>query len=189
STIDVSIPENKDLLKSVKNAAVTPIEIKENKNLGAEFSESIAHYFIKHKRIQIVARNRKELDQILGEQKASRAAIFDEETVVDMGKIQGVDVIMSGVGELKEVNSKPIIHKYRLKMINVETGVSVLSVTKEPGIEWTPFLLFKYIIGFGYIWNKEDILIESSTVNHLSEQTVKQILHAIEKVEKKNSKN
>jgi hypothetical protein len=184
STIDVAVPNDKKLVGGIKNAAIRPLEVKTHPKMGEDFADSLGHHFVKSNRIHIVSRSKSELDTILGEQKAARTAIYDEESAPVMGKLKGVDVIFIGNGETIDVDSNPILNRFRIKVIDVNTGVSVLSVNKEPGIEWTPFLVLKYVVGLGLVWDKKDMLVESSNVNHLSEQTVKSILNSLEKVEK-----
>jgi hypothetical protein len=179
STIEIAITEKRELVQQMKNIAIIPFDFKGKPELGKEFSNSFAILSIKNDRIQIIERNEEELSKVMGEFKVSRSGLIDEATAATAGKILGVDVILIGFGETIEIDSKSIVHKFRIKAINVQTGTLIIGVIKEPGIEWTPSLLAKYILGLGLIWDKKDMLIESSSVKHLSSVTAEKILKAI----------
>ncbi|MCB1142469.1 MAG: hypothetical protein H7A24_14260 [Leptospiraceae bacterium] len=186
STVSVSIAENKEQIQSIHKVAIIPFDFKGKENIGYEFANSLSIYFIQNNRIEIVERNKNQLDKIIQEQKFSRSGLIDEDTAAEMGKILGVDAILIGEGEAMTLGeSKDIVNKFKLKLINVENGVIILGVIKNPGVEWTPGMVFKYIVGFTYIWNKSDLLVQSSHPDFISEVTVKKVLSAIGKVERK----
>lgn len=184
STMEVAITEKRELIRGMKNIAILSFDFKGKPEFGKEFANSFAILAIKNDRIQIIERNEEELSKVFGEFKISRSGLVDENTAASAGKLLGVDVILIGFGETTEIDSKTIIHKFRLKVINVQTGTLVIGVIKEPGIEWTPALLAKYILGLGLVWNRQDMLVESSSVRHLSSITAEKILDAIREKDK-----
>jgi hypothetical protein len=184
STIKVSVSGKKEQIQDIKKIAILPIDMKVRPDMGPSFSNSLSIFFIQNNRIEIIERNKKEIDSILAEQKFSKTGLIDETTAAEMGKILGVDAILIGDGEAKETANSPIISNYKLKLINVENGVIIVGVIKEHGIEWTPWTITKFIIGFGYIWTKQELLETTSTPTLLSELTVKKILESMAAVEK-----
>lgn len=180
STIQVAIVKNKEQIQKIRNIAILPFNFQGDKRIGKEFSNSLSLFVIKNDRIQIIERDMEDLQKIFTELKFSRSGIIDESTVSEAGKILGVDAILIGYGETEEVQSKTIIKSFQLKLINIQNGSLVLGIIKEPGIEWTWKLRLKYLVGFGQIWTKEDLLIESNSVVFLADVTAKKILEAMQ---------
>lgn len=178
STIEVFITKKKEQLQKVQNIAILSFDFKD-KEIGKEFSNSLAIRLIKNDRIQIIERNEEDLQKVFGELKLSRSGIVDETTAVSAGKILGVDAILIGYGETEEVQKQTIIKSFRLKLINVQNGSLVLGLIKDPGIEWTWGLRLKYILGFGSIWTKEDLLIESCSIGFLADVASTKIVNAL----------
>jgi hypothetical protein len=185
STIEVAVTEKRELVQGMKNIAILSFDFKGKPEIGKEFATSFAIHSIKNDRIQIIERNEAELNKVFSELKLSRTGIIDESTAAAAGKILGVDVILVGFGETLEVDSKTIINSFHLKVISVQTGALIIGIIKEPGIEWTPVLIAKYILGLGLIWDKKDMLIESSSVKYLSKVTSDKMLSALREADNK----
>ena len=103
-----------------------------------------------------------------------------------MGKILGVDAIVIGKGEQLMIENKSIeycLNSFNIKVISVETGNIFVNVIKEPGIDWTPWIRLKFAIGgFGLVWSKNDLLLETCRINFLAEHAVKEIQSEMDKV-------
>jgi len=180
STIDVSAKPDKSDLKKVKALAIIPFDFKGKSNIAEEFATSISIYLVKTGRVDVIERNKLEIEKILQEQKLSRSGLLDESTATKMGKMMGVDSILIGYGDTKEISGKTIINSFRLKLLNVESGSIILGVVKDPGIEWTFPMVAKYILGLTLIWDKNDLLIESSSPKFLSTETSKAITNGLQ---------
>ena len=178
STIDVSIIKNKEQINKIRNIAILPFDFKD-RFVGREFANSIAILAIKNERIHIVERNEEDLQKIFSELKLSRSGIVDEQTAPNVGRVLGVDAILIGYGDTEEVQNKTIIKSFRLKLINVQNGILILGLMKEPGIEWTWGIRMKYILGFGTIWTKEELLVESCSIGFLADVAANKIIDSI----------
>ncbi|MDX1960058.1 MAG: CsgG/HfaB family protein [Leptospiraceae bacterium] len=175
STIDVTVTKNKAEVQKTKAVAVIPFDFKGKPSLGEEFATSLSIYLIKNGRVDVIERNKAEIERIMQEHKFSRSGLVDDKTAAELGKMIGVQCILIGYGDSKEVDGKTLINNFRMKLVNVETGNLVLGVIKDPGIEWTPYLIAKYTLGLFLIWDRNDMLIESSSVKHLADETAKSI--------------
>ncbi|MBK8396809.1 MAG: hypothetical protein IPL26_16460 [Leptospiraceae bacterium] len=185
SSMDVAVSGNKQLLKTMKKVAVMNFEMNNSDPKEQEFSDIIAHQFLKSTNFNVIERDKLVISKVIGEQSLSRSGIIDETTAAQMGKILGVDAIVIGKGEQLVIDKTPVeycLNTFNIKVISVETGNIFVNVIKEPGIEWSPLLLAKYIAGFGYIWKKHDILMESCKITFLAEKAVKGMQSEIEKI-------
>ncbi|MBP7282366.1 MAG: hypothetical protein KBA66_12365 [Leptospiraceae bacterium] len=189
SSMDVAVTGDKQLLKSMKKIAVMNFEINNRSDpKEQEFSDIIAHQFLKNTNFNVIERDKLVISKVIGEQSLSRSGIIDETTAAQMGKILGVHAIVIGKGEQMVIDKVPVeycLNTFNIKVINVETGNIFVNVIKEPGIEWSPFLLAKYIGGFGYFWKKHDILMESCKITFLAERAVKGIQSEMDKINQK----
>jgi len=91
-------------------------------------------------------------------------------------------------GEPLMIDNKNVdysLNTFNIKVINVETGNIFVNAIKEPGIAWTPLTRIKYILGLGLIWNKQDMLLETSKINFLAETAVKNIQSEIDSLNQK----
>jgi TolB-like protein len=86
-------------------------------DLGAYISEELLTRFSNFKKFEIIERQR--LDQVVKEHKFNTSGLVDPNTVVDLGKILGVQAIITGsisdLGDCVKINSRFIV---------IETGVS-----------------------------------------------------------------
>lgn len=187
STIDVAVSKKENLKSKIKKIAIFPFDINDAK-WGDEFSDSIAHHFFKNGKIDIVERDA--LEKIIKEQNLSMSGLIDQSKALKIGKLIGADLILTGRGsalKLKdsEGNTIPnLIDTFSLKAINVETGSVILTVRKESGREWDHGYRAKWIF-FGWIWDRRDILIQSSNYDEIAEKIVDDILDEIKDIESK----
>lgn len=188
STIDVAVTGNKQIVKNVKKIAVINFEMSNRDSREQEYADILGHQFLKGTRFNVIERDKIVISKVIGEQTLSRSGIIDESTAAQMGKILGVDAIVIGKGEPLMIDNKNVdysLNTFNIKVINVETGNIFVNAIKEPGIAWTPFTRLKYIIGLGLIWNKQDMLLETSRINFLAEAVVKDIQSEIDKLNQK----
>lgn len=191
STVDVAISRKTDVEKKLNKVAVFPFDIK-GAGWGDEFSDSLTHHFFKTGKVGVV--ERESIEKVLKEKRLSISGFIDQNKAVDIGKLLGADVIIIGRGSFLRVKKgrkevQNLIDTFSLKVISVETGSLLITVRKEPGIAWNSEYRLKYCCSLGIIWNKRDILIESSRYDEISKQIVKNIIQAIKKiVEQKNLK-
>ncbi|MBK6605088.1 MAG: curli assembly protein CsgG [Leptospiraceae bacterium] len=186
SSIDVAVTANKTLLKSMKKVAVMNFEMSNKDPKEQEFADIIAHQFLKSTKLNVIERDKLVISKVIGEQSLSRTGIIDESTAAQMGKILGVDAIVIGKGEQLMIENKSIeycLNSFNIKVISVETGNIFVNVIKEPGIDWTPWIRLKFAIGgFGLVWSKNDLLLETCRINFLAEHAVKEIQSEMDKV-------
>lgn len=186
SSIDVAVTGNRQLLKSMKKIAIMNFEMSSKDPKEQEFADIIAHQFLKTTNLNVIERDKLVISKVIGEQSLSRTGIIDESTAAQMGKILGVDAIVIGKGEQLTIEGKNIdycLNTFNIKVISVETGNIFVNAIKEPGIDWTPWIRLKFAIGgFGLIWNKQDLLLETCRINFLAEHAVKEIQAEMDKV-------
>ena len=137
---------------------------------------------------------REALERILNEQNLSMTGLIDDKSAVKIGKLLGADVILVGRGSSLRAYHRAyqkgrevpnLIDTFTLKALSVETADILFIVRKEPGIAWTTGYYAKYCCSLSLIWNRNDILIESSRYDDISRQVVQKVLAAIDKIEKK----
>ncbi len=190
STIDVAVSKKENVKSKIKKIAVFPFDINDVK-WGDEFAESISHHFFKKGKIDIVERTA--LEKILKEQNLSMSGLVDQTRAMKIGKMTGADLIILGKGSAlklrdKDGNTIPnLIDTFSLKAISVETGAVILTVRKEPGREWDHGYRAKWVF-FGWIWDRQDILIQSSKYDEIAEKIVDDILEEIRDTKPKTDK-
>ncbi|HMV44571.1 MAG TPA: CsgG/HfaB family protein [Leptospiraceae bacterium] len=188
STIDVAVTGNKQVLKNVKKIAVINFEMSNRDSREQEYADILGHQFLKSTHFNVIERDKLVISKVIGEQTLSRSGIIDESTAAQMGKILGVDAIVIAKGEPLMIDNKNVdysLNTFNIKVINVETGNIFVNAIKEPGIAWTPLTRIKYILGLGLIWNKQDMLLETSKINFLAETAVKNIQSEIDSLNQK----
>lgn len=187
STIDVALTKKIDVSNKLKKVAVFPFDVK-GAGWGDEFSDAISHCFFKTGRVEVV--EREALERILKEQNLSMTGLIDDKSAVKIGKLLGADVILVGRGSSLRAFQKNrevpnLIDTFTLKALSVETSDILFIVRKEPGTAWTGRYYAKYCCSLSLIWDRNDILIESSRYDDISRQIVHKVLAAIDEIEKK----
>jgi hypothetical protein len=189
SSIDVAISHKVDVNKKFKKIAVFPFDIA-GTHWGGEFSDSITHHFFKTGKIEVVERDA--LNKIMKEQNLSMTGLIDDTNAVKVGKLLGADVIVIGRGTMLKKHQKSgdemnMIDTFTLKAINVETGAMLITVRKEPGSAWNWKYRMKFLCSLSLIWDRQDILVESSKYDQIAQQIVQKILEAIDEIEKQKN--
>jgi hypothetical protein len=187
SSIDVAISKKVNVTKKMKKIAVFPFDIK-GATWGDEFADAITHQFFKTGKIDVV--EREAIKKVLKEQNLSMTGLVDENQAVKVGKLLGADVIITGRGtylhykKLFQDQVPNLIDTFTLKGINVETSALLFTVRKCPGKAWDWRYRMKYCCSGTLIWSGDDILVESSRYDDISEQVVSRILEALAEIEK-----
>jgi hypothetical protein len=186
STIDVAVSKKENLKSKITKIAIFPFDINDAK-WGDELSDSISHHFFKNGKIDIVERDA--LEKIFKEQNLSMSGLIDQNKALKIGKMTGADLIILGRGSALQIkdnegNTIPnLIDTFSLKSINVETGAILLTVRKESGRDWDAEYRAKWVLSFGLIWDRRDVLIQSSNYDEIAEKIVDKILDAIKDIE------
>lgn len=146
---------------------------------GDEFTDSVSLYVAKHLPVRVI--EREQLSRVVGEQSFSKTGIIDEQTAVKIGKVLGVDAIIFGRGTalIKKDQSKQtignLLDTVSIKVVHIESGHVLVNARKKPGTDWSVWKTTKFLLGFGLIWSREDILIETNQYDYVAEQLVSQI--------------
>lgn len=191
TSIDVAVSKKVTIKNKLNKIAVFPFDIKGAK-WGDEFSDSITHHFFKTGKIDVV--EREAIERILKEQKLSMTGLIDTGKAVKIGKMLGANVVIFGRGsslrkDRDDGKNNNLIDTFSLKAISVETGALLITVRKAPGIAWDLRYRLKYCCSLTLIWNKNDILIESSKYDDIAKQIVKEIIESIQKFKKQTKKH
>lgn len=182
SCTTISTSKTRAQVGSVHKIAVLNFDMN-NANWGAEFSDAFVHHLLEHASWEIV--EREQIFKLLEEQKLSRSGIIDDSQSVKIGKILGVDAIVVGRGtalnyvssEQKQINY--LVDTFSMKVVLVQSGSILMQSRKSPGTDWTIGKIAKYILGFGLIWSKEDIFIETSNYDNVAKTMSKLIASSI----------
>jgi len=186
SSIDVNISKKVDVNKKMKKVAVLPFDVK-GAGWGDEFADAITHQFFKTGKIEVA--EREAIEKIMKEQNLTMTGIVeDNEQATRVGQLLGADVIIIGRGSALQhtEDGKPVqnlIDTFTLKALSVERGELLFTVRKEPGSAWDWRYRTKFCLSFSLIWDREDVLIESSRYDDISKQIVKNVLVAIKEIE------
>ncbi|TAL39396.1 MAG: curli assembly protein CsgG [Spirochaetes bacterium] len=186
SSIDVTISRKTDVSKKMKKVAVLPFDVK-GAAWGDEFADAITNQFFKTGKIEVA--EREAIEKILKEQNLSMTGIVeDNEQATRVGQLLGADVIIIGRGSALQhsMDGKSIqnlIDTFTLKALSVEKGELLFTVRKEPGSAWDWRYRSKFCLSLSLIWDREDVLVDSSRYDDISKQIVKQVLEAIKEIE------
>ncbi|GBF50651.1 curli production assembly/transport component CsgG domain protein [Leptospira ryugenii] len=176
SAIQFPDPSKRDL--NIQKIAVLTFDIEDAKWDG-EFTDALSLQIAKH--LPVVVIERDQLSKVVNEQSFSKTGIIDTQTAVRIGKILGVDALVFGRGSaLRKTDSHGILHNnlidtVSLKLVKIESGQVVVNARKKPGANWSTWKLTKYLLGFGFIWSREDILIETCEYDYVVESLVENI--------------
>ncbi len=185
STIDIAASKNTGLKSKIKKIAIFPFSV-DGARWGDEFSDAISHHFFKKANIEIVERS--SLEKILKEQSLSMSGMIDQSKALKIGKMIGADLIFLGRGSALKMRKKGdenvsnLIDTFSLKAINVETGVMILTVRKESGRDWDAEYRAKFCLSLTIIWDRRDVLIESSNYDEIAEKIVDKVLSSVRNI-------
>lgn len=177
TTMDVAIqfPDKSKRELGISKVAILKFDIDDAK-WGDEFTDSIALHISKSLPMAVI--EREQLSKVVNEQSFSKTGIIDTQTAVRIGKILGVDALIFGRGSaLKLYDAKGnfvanLMDTVSLKVVQIESGQVVVNARKKPGTNWTIWNMTKWTLGLSLIWNREDILIESSQYDYVAEKLV-----------------
>ncbi|WP_242935355.1 CsgG/HfaB family protein [Leptospira kobayashii] len=174
----VQFPDKTKRELGINKVAVLLFDIEDAK-WGDEFTDAVALYISKYLNVRVI--EREQLSKVVNEQSFSKTGMIDEQTAVRIGKILGVDALVFGRGsalrkyDLKNSVIPNLVDTVSLKIVQIESGQVIVNARKKPGANWTIFKLTKFTLGLGLIWNREDILIESSEYDFVAENLVQKI--------------
>ncbi len=165
------------------SVAVLPFYIS-NAKWGTEFADAVAFHLRDTGKFRIV--ERQQLSAIIKEQSISQSGMISDKDRLSIGRIHGVQYLIMGRGTAFTVSTKDkkkadkLVDTFTLNMVDTETGEVVLSARKTEGRAWTGEYRAKYILSGSLIWDKEDILVESTTYDNLAETLTDYIMSRIE---------
>ncbi len=187
STIDVATAKNAHLGKKLKKVAVFPFKIN-GAQWGAELSDVISHNFFKKAGIEIV--EREAMNKILKEQNLSMTGLVDQTKALEIGRMVGADLIIMGRGSaLKVRRSKGgdyyanLLDTFSLKAIDVEKGTMIMTVRKKSGRDWDGEYRAKFCCSLSLVWDRTDVLVQSSNYDELAGKIVDKILFTVKQIE------
>lgn len=183
TSIDVALSKNVDYKNKMDKIAVFPFDVS-GADWGNQFADSITHHFFKTGRIEII--ERESIEKVFKEQGLSMSGVVDQKKAVQIGKLLGADVIITGRGSALRGGDN-LIDTFSLKAINVETGALIITVRKEPGTAWDWRYRMKVCCSGYMIWDTKDALKQSSEYDDISKQIVKKILEAFDELEKEKA--
>jgi hypothetical protein len=174
----IQFPDKSKRELGITKVAVLTFEIDDAKWDG-EFTDSVALQLSKNLPITVI--EREQLSKVVNEQAFSKTGVIDTQTAVRIGKILGVDALVFGRGsslrkfDIKGTPIPNLMDTVSLKIVHIESGQVVVNARKTPGADWSPWKLTKYSLGLGLIWNREDILVESSEYDFVAERLIASI--------------
>lgn len=163
--------------------AVLPFQITGAK-WGGEFSDAIAMNLQESDHFRIIERTR--LASVIKEQSFSQSGLISDADRKRIGQMFGVTYLIMGRGSAnryrdreKKLHDK-LVDTFTMNLVDVETGEIVLTVRKSEGRVWTPLYIAKFLLSLSLIWDREDILIESTNYDNLSKSLVQDLLKRIQ---------
>lgn len=184
STVDLQVNRKVVMTDRSIRVAILPFRIR-NANWGSEFADAIGLHLAKNDRFVQVERG-SELSRILDEQQFQESGLIDDQARAEIGRLTSAHLIVVGDGQalkLEDINGNPIknlVDTCTVKAIDVETGNHVITIRKSPGTAWTWAFRLKYLLGLSLIWDRHDILIESSLYDEIANQFARNLESAID---------
>ncbi|MBR32489.1 MAG: hypothetical protein CMN77_14385 [Spirochaetaceae bacterium] len=162
---------------------VMPIEVT-GERWGGQFSDAIALHLMKTNRFDVLERSY--LERVLREQKLHQTGLIDPSTGAKIGRILGAKFIITGEaiplryqdagGEYHD----NMVDTCTIKIIDVETASHYAIIRKEPGIAWDWTYRFMWAIPMSMIWDREDILIDSTKYDEIAQQVVTRFVNTLQ---------
>ncbi|MDF3818840.1 CsgG/HfaB family protein [Leptospira sp. 96542] len=180
----VQYPEARKEGLGVSKVAVLMFDI-DDANWGDEFTDAVSLHIAKSLPVRVI--EREQLSKVVNEQSFSKTGIIDTQTAVRLGKVLGVDALVFGRGSaLRKYDAKNkqipnLVDTVSLKIVHIESGHVIVNARKKPGADWTITNILKFSMSFGFIWNREDILIDSCQYDHVAENLVDRIVSELKK--------
>jgi curli biogenesis system outer membrane secretion channel CsgG len=165
------------------SVAILPFYVT-NVTWGDEFADAVGFHLRDSGKFRIVERS--ELSKIIKEQSISQTGMISDKDRLQIGKIHGVQYLIMGRGTAKNYTTKDkekhnkLVDTFTLNMVDVETGEVVLTARKAEGRAWTAEYRAKYILSGSLIWDKDDILVESTTYDSLANTLADYLISKIE---------
>ena len=151
---------------------------------GGQFSDAIALHLMKTNRFDVLERSY--LERVLREQKLHQTGLIDPSTGAKIGRILGARFIITGEAiPLRYQDSGGQYHDNMvdtctIKIIDVETASHYAIIRKEPGIVWDwPYRLM-WAVPLSMIWDREDILIDSTKYDEIAQQVVIKFVNTLQ---------
>ncbi|MCB1171250.1 MAG: hypothetical protein KDK25_12980 [Leptospiraceae bacterium] len=162
---------------------VMPIQVHGEK-WGGQFSDAIALHLMKTGRFDVLERSY--LERVLREQHLQQTGLIDPDTGAKIGRILGARFII--VGEAIPLRYQDTAGNYHdnmvdtctIKIIDVESAAHYAIIRKEPGIAWDWPYRFMWVLPLTMIWDREDILIDSSQYDEIASQVVTKFVNTLQ---------
>lgn len=179
SAIDIQLKDKIAKREKIHRVAILPFRI-HGAHFGSEFADAIGLHLAQKPWFVQIERG-PELMKILNEQGFSQTGLIDTKTRIQIGKLTSANLIIIGQGTALEYTDQEgkkynnLIDTFSLKAIDVESGSHLITIRKRPGRAWTWPTRLKWLLSFSLIWNREDVLIESSEYDDLARQIANKI--------------
>ena len=158
-------------------AVVLPFQM-EGAPWGDEFSDSVSLQLMKTGKFEIVERSA--LKKILSELQITESGLFDAGNGVRIGKLLKADFILLGKGKARSVETfqktfTNLVDTFSLKIIHVETASNYVIIRKKHGIAWDWPYRAMWCLGLTLIWERQDILVDSTQYDQVAADLVSQL--------------
>jgi len=168
--------ENSDAGSGRYKVVVLPFAVR-GAGWGKQFSDSVALQLIKSGRFDVV--ERAALQDVLREQRLQETGIIDLATSVKIGRLLGARFLI--VGEATPLraeneygqNVPNLVDTATIQVVNVESASNYAIIRKTSGISWDLEYRLKYA---SFIWDRKELLIESTHYDEIANQVVKEFL-------------
>jgi len=116
-----------------KKIAVLPFQYYDGRESPGStiVSEHLTTAIVQERALQVVERTL--IDKIMGEMKLGKSGIIDQQTTKELGKVLGVDAIVTGT-LIEDINSSKI--EINARLIKVETGDILVAASKKIDKTW-----------------------------------------------------
>lgn len=157
-------------IPNFKRIAILPIDVK-GREWGTEFSDAIGVHLLKLGKYEIV--ERAQLSKLINEQTFSNTGFVNTETATKLGQILGVEVLVYGKATPQNVlgvTNKTLVETASLNFVELSSGNILVKLRKEKGVDWTFKSYLKYLLFFTFVWDKKDLLVETSEYDYVAKQ-------------------